>query len=118
MVILCFGRNDFTGSIPTSLSNLTELQVLDLHDNWLTGYVPHTLGRLQALQRADLGTNMLEADNRITKVLTIRLEKVADKLILRNQTAFMKNRDIMNGIMALHEILHETKRKKGSWHHS
>jgi len=37
--------------------------------------------------------------------------KVADKLILLNQTAFMKNRDIMNGILALHEILHETKRK-------
>jgi len=46
----------------------------------------------------------------ITKVLTLRLEKVADNLILVNQTAFMENRDIMNGIMALHEVLHETKR--------
>ena len=47
----------------------------------------------------------------ITKVLNLRLESIADKLILVNQTAFMKERDIMNGIMALHEILHETKRK-------
>ena len=47
----------------------------------------------------------------ITKVLTLRLEKVVDKLILENQTAFMKKRDIMNGIMALHEVLQETKRK-------
>ena len=46
----------------------------------------------------------------ITKVLTLRLEKVADNLILVNQTDFMENRDIMNGIMALHEVLHETKR--------
>ena len=48
----------------------------------------------------------------ITKVLNLRLESIADKLILVNQTAFMKERDIMNGIMALHEILHETKRKE------
>jgi hypothetical protein len=36
----------------------------------------------------------------------------AEKLIEREQTAFMKGRDIMSGIMALHEILHKTKRKK------
>lgn len=48
----------------------------------------------------------------ITKTLTLRLEKVADKLIHSNQTAFMKGRNIMSGIMILHEILHETKRKK------
>ena len=47
----------------------------------------------------------------ITKVLTLRLEPIVDKLILINQTAFMKGRDIMNGIMALHEVLHETKKR-------
>jgi len=47
----------------------------------------------------------------ITKVLTIRLEHLADKLILKTQSAFLKGKNIMNGIMALHEILHETKRK-------
>lgn len=46
----------------------------------------------------------------ITKVLTIMIEKVAEKLILHNQTAFMKGGNIMTGIMALHETLHETKR--------
>ena len=46
----------------------------------------------------------------VTKFLTLRLESIADKLILVNQTAFMKGRDIMNGIMALHEIFHETKK--------
>ena len=48
----------------------------------------------------------------ITKVLTIRLEPVAEKLILSSQSAFMKKRNIMSGVMALHEILHETKRRK------
>ena len=33
-----------------------------------------------------------------------------DKLILKSQPAFMKGRNIMNGVLALHEILHETKR--------
>ena len=48
----------------------------------------------------------------ITKTLTLRIESVADKLIDSNQTAFMKGRNIMSGIVILHEILHETKRKK------
>ena len=42
----------------------------------------------------------------------MRLEKIAEKLIHHNQTAFMKGRNIMSGIMILHEILHETKRIK------
>jgi hypothetical protein len=46
----------------------------------------------------------------ITKTLTLRLEKVADKLIHTNQTAFMKGRNILSGIM----ILHETK--KTNWY--
>jgi hypothetical protein len=43
-------------------------------------------------------------------VLTIRLERIAEKLILQTQTAFMKGRNIMTGVMALHEIVHETKK--------
>jgi hypothetical protein len=41
---------------------------------------------------------------------------VAGKLIHITQTAFMKNRNIMSGIMCLHEIIHEKKKKKRSWH--
>lgn len=33
-----------------------------------------------------------------------------DKLISTCQNAFMKNRNIMSGVMALREIMHETKR--------
>jgi hypothetical protein len=47
----------------------------------------------------------------LTKTLTIRLERVAEKLIHSNQSAFMKGRNIMSGIMILHEVLHEAKRK-------
>lgn len=48
----------------------------------------------------------------ITKTHTIRLEIVADKLIHKTQTAFMKNQNILSGVMCLHEILHETKRRR------
>lgn len=42
----------------------------------------------------------------------LRLETVVEKLILPMQTAFMKGRNIMSGIMALHDVLHETKKKE------
>lgn len=48
----------------------------------------------------------------ITKVLTIRVEPYADKLINKAQTAFLKGRNILSGIMCLHEIIHETKTKR------
>jgi len=48
----------------------------------------------------------------ITKVLTIRLETLTNRLILQTQAAFLKGRNIMNGVLALHEILHDTKMSK------
>lgn len=47
-----------------------------------------------------------------TKCLTLRVEPVVGRIIHRSQTAFLKGRNIMNSILALHEILHETKCKK------
>lgn len=44
----------------------------------------------------------------ITKVLTMRLEPFANTLFSRHQNAFIKSRDIMDGIMSLHEILHHS----------
>ena len=41
----------------------------------------------------------------------LRLEPLADKLILKTQTTFRKKMNIMTGLMALHESLHETKKK-------
>jgi hypothetical protein len=43
-----------------------------------------------------------------TKVLTMRLEPIAGRLIHNSQTAFIQGRNIMNGAM----VLHETKRKR------
>jgi hypothetical protein len=37
----------------------------------------------------------------------------ARRIIHKNQSAFLEGRNIMSNILALHEMLHETKRRKG-----
>uniref|UniRef100_A0A453DAZ8 Reverse transcriptase domain-containing protein n=1 Tax=Aegilops tauschii subsp. strangulata TaxID=200361 RepID=A0A453DAZ8_AEGTS len=48
----------------------------------------------------------------ITKVLDNRVAIYADKLISRHQNAFIKNRNIMDGVLSLHEVLHHTHNKR------
>ena len=50
-----------------------------------------------------------------TKVGTIRLNKVAQTVVSPTQTAFMPGRNIMEGVVILHETIHElhTKRSDG-----
>ena len=47
-----------------------------------------------------------------TKVLNNRILKVADKLIGPSQTSFISGRYIMEGVVILHETIHELHRKK------
>ena len=50
----------------------------------------------------------------VTKVATNRLNMVADKIISPTQTAFMRGRNILNGVIILHETIHEMHLKKMS----
>jgi hypothetical protein len=47
--------------------------------------------------------------------LTNRLVLVAQKIINENQTGFIKVRNILEGVIVLHEVLHELRasKKKG-----
>ena len=47
-----------------------------------------------------------------TKILNDRILKVADKLMGPSQTAFIPGRYIMEGVVILHETIHELHRKK------
>jgi hypothetical protein len=47
-----------------------------------------------------------------TKALTNRLVPVARKRIGKNQTGFIKGRNILEGVVVLHEVLHELSRSK------
>jgi hypothetical protein len=46
------------------------------------------------------------------KVLTGRLTKVADLVVSRMQTSFISGRNILEGVVILHETLHVLRRKK------
>jgi hypothetical protein len=47
-----------------------------------------------------------------TKVLTNRFTSVAHKVIQLTQTTFLSGRNIMEGVVILHETIHEMHRKK------
>jgi hypothetical protein len=47
-----------------------------------------------------------------TRLLTKRLTVLAKKLIIPNQTTFIKGRYIVDGAVMLHEIVHKLNRKK------
>ena len=46
-----------------------------------------------------------------TKVATNRLNGVADKVVRPSQSAFMQGRNILDGVVILHETIHELHRK-------
>jgi hypothetical protein len=47
-----------------------------------------------------------------TKVAVKRLTGIAEKIISPSQTAFILGRNIMEGVVVLHETIHEIYRKK------
>jgi hypothetical protein len=47
-----------------------------------------------------------------TKVATNRIALIADKIVRPTQTAFMPGRHILEGVVILHETIHELQRKK------
>ncbi len=51
--------NQLSGSIPTSLGNLSNLAFIDMEDNQLTGSIPAELGNLTLLTELDLMNNQL-----------------------------------------------------------
>jgi hypothetical protein len=50
------------------------------------------------------------------KVATVLLNTVTDHVIQESQAAFMQGRNILNGVVVLHEAVHETL-KKVEWGH-
>ncbi|KAI4334004.1 hypothetical protein L6164_018747 [Bauhinia variegata] len=71
--------NQFTGSIPTSLSTLTELTDMSLNDNQLTGEIPDAFQSLIQLINLDLSNNNLSGElppslENLSALTTLRLQ--------------------------------------------
>jgi len=70
--------NMLVGTIPSSISNLTNLQFLALNNNQLTGSIPTQLGSLTSLQSLILSSNKLTGDippdlGNLTNLLNLNL---------------------------------------------
>jgi hypothetical protein len=50
--------------------------------------------------------------NVFTKNWMLRLESIIGRLINRAQNSFIKGKNIMDSVMSLHEILHDTRARK------
>ena len=59
VIALTLSENGLTGALPATLSNLANLQLLDLEGNSLSGPLPKTLGRLANLRALYLGLNQV-----------------------------------------------------------
>lgn len=47
-----------------------------------------------------------------TKVVTNRINSVADRIVSPTQTAFMRGRNILDGVVVIHGTVHELHRRK------
>ncbi|KAJ1256496.1 hypothetical protein BS78_K011200 [Paspalum vaginatum] len=85
------GHNDFSGSIPASLGDITSLQNLNLSHNNLTGSIPVSLSKLQLLEKLDLSFNDLQGE-------------VPTEGIFSNTTAILVegNQELCGGPLELH----------------
>ncbi|CAM8907182.1 unnamed protein product [Rhodiola kirilowii] len=62
LTFLNFWGNSFTGTIPSSLANISRLTSIQLDDNNLSGRVPDNLGKLENLTILHLGPNNLGSE--------------------------------------------------------
>jgi hypothetical protein len=46
------------------------------------------------------------------KLLIDRVSPLTDKVISESQTTFIKGRNILEGVVVLHEVIHELKRSR------
>ena len=78
--VLDLSDNDLTGTIPTALDGLINLEELRLNGNGLTGNIPAQLGSLTSLRVLDLSENNLTGNlptelGGLTRLRTLRLNE-------------------------------------------
>ncbi|XP_055835396.1 MDIS1-interacting receptor like kinase 2-like [Solanum dulcamara] len=88
--------NQLSGSIPTTLGDLTELETLFLHSNQLSGPIPSELGNLKNLNDMELSDNQLSGSipttlGDLTELETLRLYSNQLSGPIPNELAYLDN---------------------------
>ncbi|KAF3969410.1 hypothetical protein CMV_006792 [Castanea mollissima] len=86
-IALNLSSNHLEGSIPTTLSQLTGLEVLDLSDNNLSGEIPTSLTTMTSLTQLILANNMLTGIcPKFSSYVTVNVTGNWDLIIAKNDT--------------------------------
>ncbi|CAI9784387.1 unnamed protein product [Fraxinus pennsylvanica] len=62
LFLVYLNNNHLTGEIPMSISNISQIEILNLDFNFFTGRVPKTVGNPQKLDTLDISYNQLTND--------------------------------------------------------
>lgn len=62
VLALSLKENNLSGTIPTSISQLTSLKVLDLQKNKISGIIPSSLSKIKGLKTINLSINKFSGD--------------------------------------------------------
>lgn len=78
--LLHFHNNSLTGSIPSTLLELTDLSNLNIVSNSITGSIPNNIGKLSLLSNVNLVSNVLEGTLqeclfRLSRLTSLHLEQ-------------------------------------------
>lgn len=76
MMMLDFGNNYLSGTLPANIGQLSKLQYLDLFNNNFQGPIPAQLGKLQSAEQIMLEQNQLTGTVPVTLGLLTNLERL------------------------------------------
>jgi LRR receptor-like serine/threonine-protein kinase FLS2 len=79
--------NELNGIIPNSISNASQLTILELSSNSFSGPIPTTLGNLRNLQFLNLASNQLTGESptqELTFLSSLTNCKLLTRLVLSN----------------------------------
>ncbi|WVZ50906.1 LOW QUALITY PROTEIN: hypothetical protein U9M48_002112 [Paspalum notatum var. saurae] len=118
------GRDGFPAEFNQEFWELIKKDILAMFDEFHNGCLPlHNLnfGTITLLPKAKEVKQiqqyrpicLLNVSFKVfTKVLANRTNAVANKIVSPSQTGFMSSRNILEGVVILHETLHELRKKK------
>ncbi|KAK1361930.1 LRR receptor-like serine/threonine-protein kinase GSO1 [Heracleum sosnowskyi] len=98
--ILALGENQFSGNLPRNLTNLENLEYLDLHDNNISGDFPEFISQMSSLQVLSLRNNSLHgslSSNSFSNQSSLRIVDLSSNNLVGSIPSELKNLKGMTG---------------------